>query len=53
MQHLMLLDVVHATGRPSGADGAKVNMGVHRGVSALLKQAAGQHVIPIHYMPHR
>ncbi|XP_054482892.1 zinc finger protein 862-like, partial [Anoplopoma fimbria] len=36
-----------------GADGAKVNMGVHRGVSALLKQAAGQHVIPIHCMPHR
>ncbi|CAL8277025.1 unnamed protein product [Boreogadus saida] len=36
-----------------GAVGAKVNMGVNRGVSALLKQAAGQHVIPIHCMPHR
>ncbi|CAL8338473.1 unnamed protein product [Boreogadus saida] len=26
---------------------------MRKGVSALLKQAAGQHVIPIHCMPHR
>lgn len=36
-----------------GADGAAVNMGVHRGVIALLKRDMGNHVIPIHCMPHR
>ncbi|XP_041954873.1 zinc finger protein 862-like isoform X1 [Alosa sapidissima] len=36
-----------------GADGAAVNMGVHRGVIALLKRDVGNHVIPIHCMPHR
>ncbi|XP_076121139.1 zinc finger protein 862 isoform X2 [Alosa pseudoharengus] len=28
-------------------------MGVHRGVIALLKRDVGNHVIPIHCMPHR
>lgn len=36
-----------------GADGATVNTGVHGGVIALLKRDVGEHVIPIHCMPHQ
>ncbi|XP_060777194.1 zinc finger protein 862-like isoform X1 [Neoarius graeffei] len=36
-----------------GADGASVNMGHRGGVIALLQREAGEHIIPIHCMPHR
>ncbi|MED6284326.1 hypothetical protein CHARACLAT_018103, partial [Characodon lateralis] len=36
-----------------GADGAAVNMGCRGGVIALLKEEVGEHVIPLHCMPHR
>ncbi|MEQ2221997.1 hypothetical protein ILYODFUR_021337 [Ilyodon furcidens] len=35
-----------------GADGAAVNMGCRGGVIALLKEEVGEHVIPLHCMPH-
>ncbi|KAM9437110.1 zinc finger protein 862-like isoform 2-T2 [Salvelinus alpinus] len=36
-----------------GADGASVNMGHRGGVIAHLQREAGEHIIPIHCMPHR
>ena len=36
-----------------GSDGASVNLGVRNGVVALIKEEAGNHVIPFHCMAHR
>ncbi|XP_071953114.1 zinc finger protein 862-like [Antedon mediterranea] len=36
-----------------GADGASVNLGKRGGVIVHLKESAGEHIIPMHCMPHR